>query len=122
MKSPMLCLVVALALPNLALAGKRDAQTQLTRAQGAVAAAERAGAATTAAQDYQVARQMLARADDLCAEREWDDCEMAAAKAQADGRLAEARSRQRKAEAATAELELAVETLRAELARQGGVR
>jgi hypothetical protein len=112
-------MLLLLSIPPLAHAGKQDAEVLLTRAQGAVAAADRAGATQLAATEYRTARDTLARAQGLFDRREWDESELEAAKAQADGRLAEARSRQAKAETAANELQTAIETLRAELLRQG---
>jgi hypothetical protein len=114
-----LALAALLALPGAAFAGRDDAETALTQAGSAVAAAERAGAETNAAVELKLGRDQLWLADRLCADREWDECENVADRSRADSRLAEARSRQRTNEATTAELEAAVETLRTELARNG---
>jgi hypothetical protein len=120
MKAATLGLALLLALPGLALASRQDAEVMLARASGAVAAAERAGAVQEAPADHQRARAMFANAQGAFERRQWQESERAAAKAHADGRLAEARARQAKAESAAAELAAAIETLRAELARQGG--
>jgi len=120
MKTRILSLALLLAIPGLAQAGRQDAELMLTRAQGAVAAADRAGAPQAAATEYRIARDSLARAQGLFERRAWDDAELEAAKAHADGRLAEARARQARSETAAAQIEAAIETLRAEIARQGG--
>lgn len=119
MKTSSIAMLLLLSMPPLAFAGKQDSEVLLTRAQGAVAAADRAGAAQLAASEFRTARDTLARAQGLFERREWDEAELEAAKAQADGRLAEARSRQARAETSTKELQAAIETLRAELLRQG---
>lgn len=121
MKLQALCLAL-LSLPALAVAGRQEADLALTQARSAVAAAERAGGVQAAPTQISDARAMLARAEGSYEDREWTDAEREAHRARADGRLAEARARQFKAESATAEIEAAVDTLRAELNRQGGVR
>jgi hypothetical protein len=115
-------LMSLLVLPSSAWADRGDAQTALTRAAGGVAAAERAGAAQASPAEASVAREQLMLAERACERRDWDDCERAAQRAYADGRLAESRTRQAKAESATASLQAAVETLRTELARPGETR
>jgi hypothetical protein len=120
MKLQAMCLAATLALSGPAFAGRQDAELSLTQARSAVAAAERAGAMQTAPVDFGVARESLSRATYLFDEREWDDVPLAADKARADARVAEARSRQVKAEAALAEVEASIETLRAEIARNTG--
>ncbi len=120
MKTRTLALALLLAVPGMTYAGRQEAEVMMTRAQGAVAAADRAGAPQEAANEYRTARDTLARAQGLFERKEWDDSELEAAKAHADGRLAEARARQSKAETAAAQIEAAIETLRAEIARQGG--
>lgn len=113
-------LFLALFLPTLAVAGRQEAELALTQARGAVAAAERAGADAAAPEAAHDARELLARADGSYESRDWTDAEREAQRARADARVAEARSRQVKAEAATAEIQAAIDTLRAELQRQGG--
>lgn len=120
MKLRALSLVAALALSGPAFAGRQDAELALTQARSAVAAAERAGAAQEAPQEFNTARDSLAQAQGSYDEREWDDAELESHRTRADARLAEARSRQHKAEAAATEIEAAIETLRAELARHSG--
>jgi hypothetical protein len=120
MKTRILALALLLAIPSLAYAGRQEAEVMLTRAQGAVAAADRAGAPQEAANEYRTARDTLVRAQGLFERRQWDNSELEAAKAHADARLAEARARQAKAEAAATQMQAAIETLRAEIARQGG--
>jgi hypothetical protein len=120
MKLQALSLAAALALTGPAFAGHNEAELALTQARSAVAAAERAGALQEAPQDFNTARDTLAQAQGSFEEREWDDAELESHRARADARVAEARSRQRKAEASTAEIQAAIETLRAELARQTG--
>jgi hypothetical protein len=114
-----LCAALLLALPIAAHAGRSEAETALTRASSGVAAAERAGAPATGSVEAGLAREQLMVAQRACERREWDDCERAAFRSHADARLAEARTRQIKAEAATAALQAAVDTLRAELVRTG---
>lgn len=113
---------VLLAMPISVLAGRSEAETALARANGGVAAAERAGAVQSVPTEAAVAREKLIQAERSCERRDWDDCERAAHRAYADARLAEARTRQAKAESATAALQAAVDTLRAELARTGATR
>lgn len=121
MKSQALGLaLVALALSGPAFAGRQDAEIALTKARSAVAAAERAGALQAAPSDFGTANESLSRATYLYDDREWDDTVLASDRARADARVAEARSRQVKAEAALAEVETAIETLRAEIARTPG--
>jgi uncharacterized iron-regulated membrane protein len=120
LRMPILAFAVLLALPLSALAGRNEANTALTQASSGVAAAERAGAPQAAAVELANARDQLLLATRQCERRDWDDCERAARRAHADARLAEARTRQHNAESATRSLEAAVDTLRAELARQGG--
>ncbi|MBB5207714.1 DUF4398 domain-containing protein [Chiayiivirga flava] len=121
MKRQTLTLLL-LSLPALAVAGRQEADLSLTQARSAVAAAERAGSVQAAPVPTADARALLARAEGSYEDRDWTDAEREAHRARADARLAEARARQVKAESATAEIEAAVETLRAELNRQGGVR
>lgn len=111
-----------LSLPALALAGRQEAELALTQARSAVAAAERAGGVEAAPTDAANARALLSAAQGSYDDRDWTDAEHEAHRARADARLAEARARQVKAEVATSEIEAAVDTLRAELNRQGGVR
>ncbi|HRQ63410.1 MAG TPA: DUF4398 domain-containing protein [Xanthomonadaceae bacterium] len=113
-------MAVLLALPGAALAGRQDAEIALTEARASVGAAQRAGAVELAGIELKTARDMLARAEASMERRRWDDVEREASMARADGRLAEARTRQYRAERSAAELEAAVETLRRELQRQGG--
>lgn len=120
MKLQATCLVLSLALSGPALAGKNEAELALTQARSAVAAAERAGGLQVAAQDYNTARDMLARAQGSFDSRDWDDAELESHRARADARVAEARARQSKAEAAAREIQAAIDTLRAEIARQSG--
>ena len=58
---------------------------------------------------------VLLAARDAYDDREWTDSVLDAERAQADGDLAAARSRQHRAEAATAEIERSVEALRTEM-------
>jgi hypothetical protein len=120
MKTQAIGLAVALALSGPALAGRQDAELALTQARSAVAAAERAGAVQEVPQDFSAARDTLAQAEGSFDEREWDDAELESHRARADARVAEARARQVKAERAMAEIQAAIDTLRAELARQSG--
>lgn len=120
MKTQAIGLALALALSGPALAGRQEAELALTQARSAVAAAERAGATEDVPEDFNTARDSLAQAQGSFDEREWDDAEMESHRARADARVAEARARQDKAEAATAAIEAAIETLRAEIARQSG--
>ena len=113
-------LAAALALSGPAFAGKQESELALTQARSAVAAAERADAATEVPQDFNTARDALAQAQGSFEEREWDDAEFESHRARADARVAEARSRQTKAERALHEIESAIDTLRAELARKNG--
>jgi hypothetical protein len=120
MKLQAIGLAVALALSGPALAGRQDAELALTQARSAVAAAERAGALQEVPQDFGTARDTLAQAQGSFDDREWDDAERESHRARADARVAEARARQTKAERAMAEIQAAIDTLRAELARQSG--
>lgn len=113
-------LLLLLALPLAAQAGRGEAQTALTQAGSGFAAAQRAGAPSAAAVELDLARDNLMQAERACERRDWDICERAARRAHADARLAEARTRQHQAESATRRISAAVETLRTELARQGG--
>ncbi len=116
---PTIVLAALLAAPLSAEAGRSEARTALTRASSGVAAAERAGAPEQASVELGLARDQLMLAARACERRDWNVCERAAHRAHADARLAEARTRQLRAEAATGSIEAAVDTLRAELARQG---
>jgi hypothetical protein len=120
MKVQAWCLAATLALSGPAFAGRQDAEIALTQARSAVAAAERAGALEAAASEFAVANDALTRATYFYDEREWDESMLASDQARADARVAEARSRQVKAEAALAEVETAIDTLRAEIARDSG--
>lgn len=120
MKRQAACLLL-LTLPALAMAGRNEADQALTQARSAVAAAERAGSLQAAPTETQDARSLLAAAEGSYEDRDWLDAEREAQRSRADARVAEARARQFKAESATSEIEAAVETLRAELARQGGL-
>lgn len=113
-------LAAALALSGPALASRQGAELALTQARSAVAAAERAGAANEVPNDFASAREMLARAQGSYEDRDWDDAELESHRARADARVAEARARQAKAERALIEIEAAIETLRAEIARRSG--
>lgn len=109
-------LIVLLALPGIAGAASRhDAELAMTQAQGALDAAERAGAAQYALPDLTTARGGMASAASLAERRDWTGAMLASERTGADANLAEARSRQARAEAATQEVEDAVRTLRAEL-------
>lgn len=120
LRTPLVAFALLLALPFAAEAGRNEAQTALTRASSGVAAAERAGAPQVAGVELIQAHDQLLLASRQCERRDWDECERAAHRAHADARLAEARTRQHNAESATRSLEAAVDTLRNELARQGG--
>ena len=120
MRTTAAALAVLLALPGAAWAGRQEAEIALTQARASVGAAQRAGAVELASLELKNARDMLTRAEDSMERRRWDDVEREASMARADGRLAEARTRQRIAEQSAAELEAAVDTLRRELQRQGG--
>ena len=111
--------VLLLGLPLAAWAGRDDAEKALIAARANVAAADRADAASRAPQALNTARDMLARAEGSYEERDWDDAELEAQRAGLDGRLAEARARQQANESVLGELEATIETLRAEIARQG---
>jgi hypothetical protein len=120
MRTTTAALAILLALPGAALANRQDAEIALTQARASVGAAERAGAIELAGVELKTAHDMLRRAEGSMERRRWDDAEREASMARADGRLAEARTRQYRAERAAAEVEAAVEMLRAELMRQGG--
>ena len=120
MKAITIGLALALALPGIAQAGRQESELALTQARSAVAAAERAGATTEAANEFNAARDTLAQAQGSFDDRDWDDAELESHRARADARVAEARSRQAKAERAAAEIQAAIDTLRAEIARNGG--
>lgn len=120
MRITALALAGLLALPSVAMAGRQEAEVALTEARASVGAAQRAGAVELAGIELKTARDMLNRAEASMERRRWDDVEREASMARADGRLAEARTRQRRAERSAADLEAAVETLRRELQRQGG--
>lgn len=120
MKVQVASLAVALALSGPAFAGRQEAEIALTQARSAVAAAERAGATQDVPLDFNTARDSLAQAQGSFEARDWDDAELESHRARADARVAEARARQVKAEAAAAEIQAAIETLRAEIARQSG--
>jgi TATA-binding protein-associated factor Taf7 len=115
-----LALAMLLALPMTALAGKQEAELALTAARSNVAAAERAEAARHATIELKAARDLLARAEGSFDQRDWTDAEREAERAKADARLAETRARQRIAESQLAELERSIQTLREEIARNGG--
>lgn len=119
-RTPLLAFALLLALPLAAQAGRNEANTALTQATSGVAAAQRAGAPQVATVELAQAQDQLLLAQRLCERRDWEDCERAAHRAHADARLAEARTRQHNAESANRSLEAAVDTLRNELARQGG--
>lgn len=119
---PTILMLPLLALPLSALADRGDAQMALARANGGLAAAERAGALRASPTEAAVAREQLMLAERACERRDWNDCERSAERAYADARLAEARTRRATAESATASLRAAVETLRVELARSGDDR
>ena len=111
--------VLLLCLPLAAMAGKGDAEKELIAARANVAAAERADAGERASQELNAARDMLARAEGSFSDHDWDDAELEAQRAGLDGRLAEARARQQANESVLKELETTIETLRAEIAREG---
>jgi hypothetical protein len=120
MKTTVLGLALVLAVPALAHAGRQEAELALTQARSAVASAERAGATAEAPLEFNASRDTLAQAESSYEDRDWTDAELESHRARADARVAEARSRQHKAERATAEIQAAVDTLRAEIARHGG--
>jgi hypothetical protein len=120
MKLQAITLAATLVLSGPAFAGHKDAELALTQARSAVAAADRAGAPATVPRDFHTARDSLAQAEGSFEDREWDDAELESHRARADARVAEARSRQVKAETATAEIQAAIDTLRAEIARNTG--
>ncbi len=111
--------IVLLMLPLAAVAGKKEAELALTSARANVAAADRADAARYATTELKAARDMLARAEGSFEDRDWDDAEREAARAKADARVAEARSRQFTAEQQLVELEKTIQSLRDEIARSG---
>ncbi|UXI69935.1 DUF4398 domain-containing protein [Tahibacter amnicola] len=110
----VLALCCAVSLPAIA-ANRRDAELALTEARTSVEAAERAGATEHAITDLTAARDNLAAAVDRADHRDWNDSIMASERTRADAILAEARSRQARAEATTREVEVAVESLRAQI-------
>ncbi len=116
----ILALAMLLTLPLPAIAGKQEAELALTASRSNVAAAERAEAARYATIEMKAARDMLARAQGSFDARDWSDAELEAERSKADARLAETRARQRIAERQLAELEQTIQTLREEIARQGG--
>ncbi|MCK7593243.1 DUF4398 domain-containing protein [Pseudomarimonas salicorniae] len=119
-RSPKL-LAAALAaalLPGLAFASsKDDARLMQTRAEAAIAAAERAEADTRAAPSLQDARALLAQGEGSFDDRDYRDAEREFERAAADARLAEARARQARNEQVTDELSAAIEALRTEINR-----
>ncbi|MEZ5464646.1 MAG: DUF4398 domain-containing protein [Lysobacteraceae bacterium] len=117
--APALAAALLLCLPLSALAGRSDAEKELIAARANVAAAERADATSRAPQALNTARDMLAQAEGSYEDRDWTDAELEAQRAGLDGRLAEARARQQASESVLRELEATIETLRAEIARQG---
>ena len=112
----LLALIASLAFSGRAFAlDSSDADLALAQAERAVQAAERDDAARYAPADLATARALLLAARDAYDDREWTDSVLDAERAQADGDLAAARSRQFRAEAATAEIERSVEALRTEM-------
>jgi len=109
-----------LTLPLAAWGGQREAELALARASSSVAAAQRAGADEFARDPLATSHAALAQAERACLARAWLDCEHAAERAQADARLAEARTRQLRAEANTERLATALNALRDELSFRGG--
>jgi hypothetical protein len=112
-------LILMLALPLSAWAGKDEAQLALTAARSNVAAADRADAGRHATTELKTARDMLARAEGSFDDRDWTDAEREAERAKADARLAETRARQHIAESQLIELEETIQSLREEIARKG---
>lgn len=116
---PMLAAGLAAAmLPGLVLASvKDDARLMQTRAEAAIAAAERADAKSQAMPNLQDARALFAQGEGSFDEREYRDALREFERAAADARLAEARARQADRERITEELRAAIEALRSEINR-----
>ena len=68
-KAVITSLAVLLALPMAAQAGRSEAETALTQAGSAVAAAERTGATRNASVEFQVARDLFGQAQRACEDR-----------------------------------------------------
>lgn len=110
--------LAAALLPGLALASvKDDARLMQTRAEAAIAAAERADAKTRAAPNLQDAQALFAQGEGSFDDRDYRDALREFERAAADARLAEARARQASSERTTEELRAAIEALRSEIRR-----
>ena len=114
-----------LLVPALALAGCASssavapevARAEIRTAQTAVSRAEQADAAANAAVALRTARQKLEDAERAFSRGETNAAERLAEQAALDAELAEARSRAVVAEAAVAEVRAAIDALRAEIER-----
>lgn len=117
--SPIVAAALSAALlPSLAFASvKDDARLMQTRAEAAIAAAERADAKTRAAPSLQDARALFAQGEGSLDDRDYRDALREFERAAADARLAEARARQARSELTTEELRAAIEALRNEIHR-----
>ena len=101
-----------------ACAGGEPPTTQLALAQSAVDEATRDGAAERAPQDLISAREKLARADEAAKAERYTDARRMAEEAEADARLAAAKSRSAAAAATLGSLTQGNTTLQQEIRRQ----
>lgn len=113
-------LVLAICLSPAAWADRESASQALTEAKALIRAAERNGAQMHAPVVLKAARDNINRAQVEFDDRDYDDAEIAAEKAQRDAELADTKTIALKAEMARDEMNQAVETLRRELNRNGG--
>jgi hypothetical protein len=120
MKRTALFLLAALSTSAFAGVGRHEVEVAIAEAHGAVDAAQRAGAAEHAGNDFNQAQDDIARAERAYEHRDWTHATMEAEKAKADANLAEALARRDRAEATTAEVEATVKRLREEVRMQGG--
>lgn len=121
MLNPRLLLAASLALalmPGLSFASaKDDARLMQTRAEAAIAAAERADAPRLAVAPLNDARALHAQGQGSLEQRDYQDAEREFERAAADARLAEAEARRARNEQISQELHAAIEALRSEIQR-----
>lgn len=108
--------ILAVAASCAGCASAPVPDTQLAVSRSAINDALSAGAAESAPQDLQNARDKLAQADAAVASNQHENARMLAEEAEVDARLATAKARTARANLAAAEVQKSIRTLRENLA------
>ena len=115
-----LLITLGLIFSLQAAADRSEANKAVNQAKALIQAAVRSDARELAAFELKSANDHLNTAQVKLDDKKWMDAEIAAKKAQRDAEVAGAKAQALKSEKALTELEVVVQSLKAELERKGG--